>query len=53
MLLFIINSILWNIFALPFDYKNHKLTMFLWPQISHINEPDIYILSHINANSKG
>ena len=25
----------------------------LWPHISHINEPDIYILSHIYANSKG
>ena len=53
MLLFIINSILLNIFALPFDYKKHKLTMFLWPQISHINEHDIYILSHIDAKSKG
>ena len=51
--IFIINSILWYIFALPFDYKNHKLTMFLWPHISHINEPDIYILSHIYTNSKG
>ena len=27
--------------------------MFLWPHISHINEPDIYKLSHIYANSKG
>ena len=27
--------------------------MFLWHHISHINEPDIYILSHIYANSKG
>ena len=44
---------LWNIFALPCDYKNHKLTMFLWPHNSHINEPDIYILSNIYANSKG
>ena len=42
MLLFIINSILWNIFALPFDYYNHKLIMFLWPHVSHINESDIY-----------
>ena len=25
----------------------------LWPHISHLNEPDIYILSHIYANSKG
>ena len=39
--------------ALTFDYKNHKLTIFLWSHISHINEPDIYILSHIYANSKG
>ena len=30
-------------FGVAFDYSNRKLTMFLWPNITHINEPDTYI----------
>ena len=41
---------LWNIFALSFDYWNHKLTMFLWA--SHLSQI-FYILSNMYANSKG
>ena len=36
---------LWNIFALSFDYLNHKLTMFLKIVASHFSQ--IFIYYHI------